>query len=131
MKRFVASIVAAAVLTPVSEAAQRSAPNEMSASTRALQEKARTIGRVRVIVRLAVDVGAPGSNGAGPSDAEIAARVRDVGRSVAADRLGPGRDVSYMSYTPIFVVSADADEIGRLAADPRVASVQEDALARP
>lgn len=124
---------AGSALAAVPAFAQTAVPDAPAATAASLQAKAAqsVTGRARVIVQLNAAVGVAVPEASQSQDAALASQIRSAGSAVAADVLGAGNDASYMSYSPTFVATATADEIGRLARDPRVKSVVEDELSEP
>jgi hypothetical protein len=98
---------------------------------RALLDKARTMGSVRVIATLK----AGADDLSTLSEAEMsayAARLRKTQDAVIDRVLGGDRSgVTTFDITPAIVLSVTADQLQILLADPAVAKVQEDALAGP
>lgn len=121
----------------------------MAQSTPALDRLAATAadkGQVRVIVRFAEPATASTLSPAasGKPDLNHVAQLRTSQTAIIAKTLGDaavsaatsasGGDrhaVTLMDVVPMFAATVDAAELKRLAADPRVESVEEDGLARP
>lgn len=95
-------------------------------------------GTVRVIVRLKAPSGvkAPSGKSDNSEVAAYSAALRKLQDAVIADHFGSSgrskaRAAKLMSISPMFAIRATAVEIARLKADPRVESVQVDALMKP
>jgi serine protease len=112
---------------------------ETPASVEALAAKAGA-SRVRVIVRLKEPQGL--ALGAEPSEVAVKAHavaVRALEESLVTDIFGvpsqtleqQKRGLRMLTLSPMIALSASADEIRRLAADPRVEGVTEDRLMKP
>ena len=143
-KSFITSFLAIAALTATPASAQPLAGID------ALAARAATKGAVRVIVGFAEPATAKAAEAAGTAaeteraDEAHRLALRGTQRAILASAFGAAasdaaiagsetaaRSVTLMDVVPALAVTVSQDELKRLAADPRVTSIEEDRLSKP